>query len=703
MPVAKFQMADGRIARFEVPEGTTPEQAQTLISEHLKVSPPTPPTADTAAPAKPQEHGLVASALTGFGDMASFGFLDEAQGRFGALIEKARGVDKRPYGEIQKERTDAARKTSDEMWDQNPKAYGAGAALGVVGAPTLGTVKGASALAKVAPKLAGTPAKAAALVGAPLGALNAAGTADSNDNLMGDMATGAAIGAAGGAVVGKAVDLAVTPFITRWARDNKVSEAATKSVADRFASYTARDPDAAKIGPNATRVTNSVLKDLQTEIGAYLEKAKATGGVDAGDLKSAATIISKTGQKNAVHSTEDVALIHKVFGNDAPDVLHRIEQADTISTHMGSMKEIIGPVANGIEARNSSGSIMDLINAASLGALKRGNRALVQPWNPVNRLAKRGDASAVPNPQVVRDAITDAVRTAKVQKQATSQAAKALAGDSFNPASQSVIDDAAYGNPDILNNSVPPPMDYFPTSGISHEARRAIERVEAFRRMSDPKTQKVAMADGDFLPTVATDPSSVGQQVAKGATAPVKNRIKLNNSDLDFPVSSAEGWRGNARDQVFDRSGVEVTNGEMNRALADTLKDLAKRPGMNKAALKKLGAGANTPSNADRSVLAGVVRRLNATREPLSPSGASRSPTGSPMAVDGRGNPVRSIDHYESGIERVQSLQDRGFTFTNPSGNAREYLVTAPDGTVLGTVPDSATAIKLADRWKPKQ
>lgn len=50
MPIAKFQMPDGRIGRFEVPEGTSPEQAQSMIASHLNSQdgqggpvPPIPP------------------------------------------------------------------------------------------------------------------------------------------------------------------------------------------------------------------------------------------------------------------------------------------------------------------------------------------------------------------------------------------------------------------------------------------------------------------------------------------------------------------------------------------------------------------------------------------------------------------------------------------------------------------------------------
>jgi len=39
MPIARFEMPDGRVGRFEVPDGTTPEQAHALISSQISKSP----------------------------------------------------------------------------------------------------------------------------------------------------------------------------------------------------------------------------------------------------------------------------------------------------------------------------------------------------------------------------------------------------------------------------------------------------------------------------------------------------------------------------------------------------------------------------------------------------------------------------------------------------------------------------------------
>lgn len=48
MPIARFQLPDGRIGRFEVPEGTTPEQAQSMIQAQL------PTLGQPAAPQLPE-------------------------------------------------------------------------------------------------------------------------------------------------------------------------------------------------------------------------------------------------------------------------------------------------------------------------------------------------------------------------------------------------------------------------------------------------------------------------------------------------------------------------------------------------------------------------------------------------------------------------------------------------------------------------
>jgi len=54
MPIARFQMPDGRIARFEVPEGTTPEQAQAMIEQAMA-------GVQQAAPARKKGFGAAVS------------------------------------------------------------------------------------------------------------------------------------------------------------------------------------------------------------------------------------------------------------------------------------------------------------------------------------------------------------------------------------------------------------------------------------------------------------------------------------------------------------------------------------------------------------------------------------------------------------------------------------------------------------------
>ena len=75
MPVARFQLPDGRVARFEVPEGTTPEQAQTMMEAHFAAQPasaPAPqPRGTVPAEAKREEPGVFESIGAGLG--AGFG------------------------------------------------------------------------------------------------------------------------------------------------------------------------------------------------------------------------------------------------------------------------------------------------------------------------------------------------------------------------------------------------------------------------------------------------------------------------------------------------------------------------------------------------------------------------------------------------------------------------------------------------------
>jgi len=56
MPIARFELPDGRIGRFEVPEGTTPDQAMQLISSNLQNLLPKETPANEKAPSVPDQQ-----------------------------------------------------------------------------------------------------------------------------------------------------------------------------------------------------------------------------------------------------------------------------------------------------------------------------------------------------------------------------------------------------------------------------------------------------------------------------------------------------------------------------------------------------------------------------------------------------------------------------------------------------------------------
>lgn len=89
MPVARFQMPDGRVARFEVPEGTSPEQAQSLMESHFaQQAPPSEgiPQQRQAAPmaAAPEQQSFLSQVGQGMKDV--YGGAVRGAGSIGATL-----------------------------------------------------------------------------------------------------------------------------------------------------------------------------------------------------------------------------------------------------------------------------------------------------------------------------------------------------------------------------------------------------------------------------------------------------------------------------------------------------------------------------------------------------------------------------------------------------------------------------------------
>jgi len=215
MPIARFEMPDGRIARFEVAEGTTPDQAQAMIAEQMATT-ASPmsfgETAGGAATGRPINRGQrniqeTPRPLESFAAGVTKSAIDPLLGGAQMVTGGRRGV------------SDAVKrlaKEADVYSEANPASYGTGRVAGVV-LPAVGMSRAIGMIpsfSRVNPYV--SSAAIGSGTGAVSGALQPVETGETGMPMYEEMGrnarTGALIGAPVGAVapvIGQLVDKGV--------------------------------------------------------------------------------------------------------------------------------------------------------------------------------------------------------------------------------------------------------------------------------------------------------------------------------------------------------------------------------------------------------------------------------------------------------------------------------------------------------------
>jgi hypothetical protein len=206
MPIARFEMPDGRIARFEVAEGTTPEQAQAMIAEQMATTASPMSFGETgggAATGRPVNRGQrniqaeprpLESALAGMTKSAIDPLLAGAQ----LATNNAPSVN---------ELVQRLAKESGEYQEANPMSYGTGRVGGVL-LPAVGMSRAIGMI----PSFGKNPYVSGAVIGAGTGAVSGALQPIEGGQTGADLYTEAGKNARTGALIGAPVG-AVAPAV----------------------------------------------------------------------------------------------------------------------------------------------------------------------------------------------------------------------------------------------------------------------------------------------------------------------------------------------------------------------------------------------------------------------------------------------------------------------------------------------------------
>jgi hypothetical protein len=292
MPIARFQLPDGKIARFEVPEGTTPEQAQQMMAAHFSRPAAPKETAEQAGARYRQVFGgdtreqgeQLGSGLQGFMSAMqgpTFGFGDEMAGAGAAVSGLMHGdfdVAKNYRGA-----RDMYRGATESASEQNPILAGttrfmtaapvalpARAAAATTAAPA-GVLPGMKTAAKTAAIYGGVSGAGESERGTAGGVLMDAGVGATTSAAMGGASVPVArgMGSAGRAVLSHVSDRTAGNYakqkvgeaLIRDAR-GKAGEAAPLKQADARLSKLGDDAVVADAGGQNTRGLLDVITSL---------------------------------------------------------------------------------------------------------------------------------------------------------------------------------------------------------------------------------------------------------------------------------------------------------------------------------------------------------------------------------------------------------------------------------------------------------
>jgi hypothetical protein len=288
MPIAKIQLPDGRIGRFEVPDGTTPEQAQSMAEAHMRQASQgpslSPATQQMAAPpqvraAPPPDdslaHPLARLVRGAFFDPVDAGaqllprgaqYLTSAGGLAPNPVSDYFGSEARRVDEINKTRNDAFEGARERTGQSGIDAY---RLAGNVVSPAN------RAMATVAPMQAmstagriGQGAVAGGLGAAALSPVNAPSEDFAGVKLR---QTGAGIVTGGvlAPILGKVMDFVIAKWAPRWGQAPAAVEAQAAQEATIEVQRAMRES-----GQNISDLPPAYIQQIQTQVADALKRGQ---------------------------------------------------------------------------------------------------------------------------------------------------------------------------------------------------------------------------------------------------------------------------------------------------------------------------------------------------------------------------------------------------------------------------------------------